>query len=58
MKLDNSLTEVIPMMWKVDADLFLFDITMLSLDDDHLRLRSKICAVLGSIQKYEPWEWS
>ena len=55
MKLDDILTEGITMMWKVDVDLLLFDITTLSLDDDRLRLRSKICTALGLMRKNEPF---
>ena len=56
MKLDDSLTEVINMMWKVAVDLFLFDSTTLSLDDDYLRLRSKFCATLGLMRNHDPCE--
>ena len=49
MKLDDDLTEGIAAMWKVDVDILLLDSTISSLDDDHLRLRSKICTTLGSM---------
>ena len=39
MKLDDRLIEGITMIWKVAVDIFLFDSIILSLDDDHLRLR-------------------
>ena len=53
MKLDDSLTEGITMTWKVTAEIFLFDSTMLALEDDNLRLRSKMCAVLGLIGNHD-----
>ena len=48
-EVDDSLTGVFAMMWNANVDLLLLDRTILSLDDDHLRLRSKICATLGLI---------
>ena len=44
--IDDSLPEGITMMWKVDIDVLLFDRIIL-FHDDHLRLRSKMCATLG-----------
>ena len=54
MKLDDNLTKGITATWKVTVELLLIDVTMLSLDNNHLRLRSKMCAVLGSMRKYNP----
>ena len=56
MKLDDNLIEGITIMWKVAVDLLLFDSTILSLDDDHLRLTSKICTTLGLIRNYNPFK--
>ena len=54
MKLDQSLTEGITVMCKVSVELLLLDSTNLPLDNDHLRLTSKICATLGLILKNDP----
>ena len=54
MKLDNSFTEGIDMTWKVTVEILFLDSTMLSLDDDHFRLRSKVCAALGLMRKHDP----
>ena len=55
-KLDDSLTEGIGMMWNVAVELLFIDRTTLSLDDDHLRLRSKICAVLCLMRKHDTFK--
>ena len=55
-KLDDILTEGISMMWNVYVELLLLDSTMLSLDDDHLYLRYKICAVLVLMKNHYPCE--
>ena len=44
MKLDDDLTEGASIIQKFAVDVLLFDSTLLSLDGDHLHLRSKICA--------------
>ena len=56
MKLDDDLTEGITATWKVAVDLLLLDSTILSLDDNDLRLRSKVCAALGSMRKHHPYK--
>ena len=42
------------MILKVAAELLFFDSTMLSLDNYHLRSRSKIWAALGLVRKLNP----
>ena len=58
MKIDESFTEGITMRWKVASDILLNDSTMLYLDDDHLRMRSNICAALGLMRKHDPCKGS
>ena len=45
MKLDDMLTEGILMIRKGAVDILLLYGTILSLDDDYIRLRSKICSI-------------
>ena len=43
MNLDNSLTEGITMMWKVDVDILLFDSTKVSLYNDRMHPTMMVC---------------
>ena len=56
MNLDDILTEDISMTWKISVNILLLDSTMLSLGDNYLRLRSKICVTLGLMQKHNPFK--
>ena len=56
MKLDDGLTEGIPIVWKVTSDISLFYSTMLSFANDRLRLRYYLFSKSGLIRKHGPFK--